>query len=128
MNNWNGIGNLVRDIELKKTGSGKSVCNFTLAINRGKDEVDFLDFVAWERTAEVLAQYTGKGTKIGVTGSVRKRDYENNDGQKVYITEIIAHQIHLIDSKKQTQPTQQKKQDNIIEPTLDITDMSDLPF
>lgn len=129
MNNFNGIGNLVRDVELKKTQTGKSVANFTLAINKGRDEVDYLDFVAWERVAEVLAKYTSKGTKVGVTGSVTTRNYENKEGRKVYITEIIAHQIHLIDSKKQ-----ETKQDEYIEPeeefggpTLDIKS-DDLPF
>ena len=131
MNQFNGIGNLVRDVELKKTQTGKSVANFTLAINKGRDEVDYLDFVAWERVAEVLAKYTTKGTKIGVTGSVQKRSYENKEGNKVYITEIVAHQVHLIDTRKQEPVHEPEPQYEAEEefggPTLDISS-DDLPF
>ena len=131
MNNWNGIGNLVREVDLKKTQSGKSVANFTLAINRYGDEVDFLDFVAWEQRADVLAKYTTKGTKIGVTGSVQKRSYENKEGNKVYITEIVAHQVHLIDTRKQEPMHEPEPQYEVEEdfsgPALDISS-DDLPF
>lgn len=131
MNNVNLIGNLVRDVEIRKTNSGKNVASFTIAVNKYNDEVDFINCIAWEQRADVLAKYTSKGTKIGVTGSIQTGSYEHKDGHRVYTTDIVAHQVHLIDNRKQ-EPT--NRVDDYVEqeqqsgPTLDITDMSDLPF
>lgn len=135
MNNFNGIGRLTRDIELRKTGTGKSVANFTIAINKYNDEVDFINCVAWEKVADVLANYTQKGSQIGVSGSITTGSYDHKDGYKVNTTEITAHSIDLLDSKpsgdsqpkkEYVKPTQ-SKQETKEEPVLDITS-DDLPF
>lgn len=130
MNNVNLIGRLTKDVELKVTQQDKKVASFTLAVDKYGDGADFIQCVVWERQAEILAQYTGKGVKVGVTGRIQTRDYEDKTGRRVYVTEVVANQIHLIDSKKQ-EPKQdgfvQDVEEEIGGPTLDVTS-DDLPF
>lgn len=100
MNAWVGIGRLVRDPEVRYTQSGKAVCRFTLAIDRrgGEKQADFIPCVAWEKTAEVIAQYVSKGQKIAVDGRIQTRSYEQ-DGRKVYVTEVVVQSMEFCDSK-----------------------------
>lgn len=100
MNTWVGIGRLVRDPEVRYTQSGKAVCRFTLAIDRrgGEKQADFIPCVAWEKTAEVIAQYVSKGQKIAVDGRIQTRSYEQ-DGRKVYVTEVVVQSMEFCDSK-----------------------------
>lgn len=99
------VGRLTRDPELKKTGSGSSVVNFTIAINRtytnanGEKETDFINCVAWGRTADNMASYVGKGALIGVDGRIQTRTYDNANGQKVYVTEVFADSVQFLESK-----------------------------
>lgn len=109
-------GRIVREIELRKTASGKSYTSFTLAVNRtykqeGQPDADFITCVAWGRNADVLEQYTEKGTLISVDGHIQTRSYESN-GKKVYVTEVVCESVHLIEAKKQkpVQTTQQQYQ------------------
>ncbi|WP_300911404.1 single-stranded DNA-binding protein [Faecalibaculum rodentium] len=110
MNITNLTGRMTKDIELRTTQSGKTVANFTLAVNRrfksqGQPDADFFRCQAWGKTAEVLHQYTHKGSQIGVTGRLQNRSYENQQGQKVEITEVIVESIDLLDSRNNgTQP------------------------
>lgn len=110
MNITNLTGRLTKDIELRTTQSGKTVANFTLAVNRrfksqGQPDADFFRCQAWGKTAEVLNQYTHKGSQIGVTGRLQNRSYENQQGQKVEITEVIVESMDLLDSRNNgTQP------------------------
>jgi len=106
MNNFSGIGRLTKDPELSYTPSGSvAVCKFTLAINRkfknanGEYEVDFLNCVAWRKTAEFIAQYFNKGQMMGVTGSVQIRPWEDKEGKKRYTTEIIVDGADFCGSK-----------------------------
>ena len=105
INSVNLVGRLTRDIELRVSQSNVAVASFTLAVNRsfknanGEREADFINCVAFKKTAEILNQYAGKGSQIGVTGSIQTRNYENKDGQRVYVTEVIANNIALLDSK-----------------------------
>ena len=102
-------GRLVKDVELKYTGQGTAVASFTLAVDRafknaqGEKETDFINEVARRKTAETLANYTGKGSLIGVTGRLQVRNYENKDGQRVYVTEVVADSFTFLESKKQAQ-------------------------
>ena len=103
MNTWVGIGRLTRDPEVRYTQSGKAVCRFTLAIDRrksgdGNPQADFISCVAWEKTAEIISQYTGKGRKIAVEGRIQTRSYEQ-DGRKVYVTEVVVNSMEFCDSK-----------------------------
>lgn len=149
MNNVNLIGRLTKAPELKQTASNTSVLTGTLAVNRtfknqnGEREADFINIVAWRQTAEIIAQYCGKGSQIGVTGRIQTRNYENQQGQRVYVTEVVAEHVDLLDSKNDNQSNFQNSQgqnannsyqnqnnsynSNFNTKPIDIDD-SDLPF
>ena len=147
MNNVNLIGRLTKAPELKQTASNTSVLTGTLAVNRtfknqnGEREADFINIVAWRQTADIIAQYCGKGSQIGITGHIQTRNYENQQGQRVYVTEVIAEHVDLLDSKNDNQPgqsngyNQQPQQNSYMQQEnsfgnsnpMDIDD-SDLPF
>lgn len=93
------IGRLTRDPELTYTPQGTAVCKFTLAINRkfNKEEVDFVDIVAWRGLAENAANYLGKGRMAAVEGRMQVRTYEAKDGGKRKQTEVIADDIRFLD-------------------------------
>lgn len=97
MNNVQLIGNLTKDIELRKTQSGKSVVNFTLAVSRtfNREETDFIQCQAWEKTADTIAEYCRKGSKLGITGEIRTGSYEKN-GQTVYTTTVIVSHFEFL--------------------------------
>lgn len=102
------VGRLTKDPELKTTGSGVSVCSFTIAVNRrfknaeGNYDADFINCVAWRQQAEFLSRFFSKGRMVGVCGSIQTRNYER-DGQRVYVTEVVADEISFVDSKSQTE-------------------------
>ena len=103
MNHFVGIGRLTRDPEVRYTQSGKACANFMLAIDRrrstdGKQQADFIQCVAWEKTAEIISQYVTKGQKIAVEGRIQTRSYEQ-DGRKVYVTEVVVQSMEFCDSK-----------------------------
>jgi len=103
MNHFVGIGRLTRDPEVRYTQSGKACAKFTLAIDRrkssdGNQQADFIQCVAWEKTAEVISQYCAKGKKIAVEGRIQTRSYEK-DGTKHYVTEVIVQSMEFCDSK-----------------------------
>lgn len=106
INNLTLVGRLTKDPDLKYTGNGTAVATFTLAVNRnftnqsGEREADFINCVIWRKPAETLANYAKKGVLIGVTGRIQTRSYDNQQGQKVYVTEVIADNLQLLESKK----------------------------
>src|SRR5690606_26501612 len=124
------VGRLTKDPELRYTQTGKGVATFTLAVTRpfknqnGDYEADFINCQTWGKAAENLANYMRKGNKVGVVGRIQTRYYENNQGQKVYVTEVVAEQVTFLESKNE-QSKQQQPQEPIGEP-VDI--QSDLPF
>ena len=95
------IGRLTADPELKKTGSDLSVASFTVAINRNQDEADFINVVAWEKNAENAKKYLAKGSQVAVDGRIQTRSYEDKDGNKKYVTEVVANSIEFIGTKKE---------------------------
>lgn len=103
MNVVNLIGRLARDPELRFTPSGTAVANFTLAVrNPFKEEgegADFINCVAWQKGAELVAEHHEKGNMIGVEGRLQTRDYERDDGSRVYVTEVNVERIHFIQTK-----------------------------
>ena len=103
MNKFIGIGRITKDIELAYTQNGKAVAKYTLAINGYNDKTDFLNCVTWNKQAENLKKYCGKGSQIAVEGRVSVRNYENKEGKKVYVTEIVTNNIMFLDSKKEGQ-------------------------
>jgi len=132
MNSSNIIGRLTATPELKKTQSGTSVCSFTVAVNRRvkkgeESEADFIDCVAWKATAEFLCKYFEKGSMIAVSGRLQTRNYEDKNGRKIKVTEIVAEDISFGESKKP------KAEPNIAPPTdegvmQEIPDDEDYPF
>lgn len=109
INNVTIIGRTTKDIELRATSSGTNNASFTLAVERnfknanGEKETDFINCVAWRKTAEILAQYASKGSLIGVRGRIQTRNYENNQGVRVYVTEVVADEVQLIDTRNNNQ-------------------------
>ncbi|MDT2600388.1 single-stranded DNA-binding protein [Enterococcus hulanensis] len=99
------VGRLTKDPDLKYTASGTTVSTFTLAVNRnftnqsGNREADFINCVIWRKSAETLANYAKKGTLLGVTGRIQTRSYENQQGQRVYVTEVVAENFQLLESR-----------------------------
>ena len=131
------VGRLTKDVELKKTQSGTSVVTFDLAVQRkykqeGQPDSDFIRCVAWNKTADLMHQYLSKGSLIGVEGHIQTRSYDNQQGQRVYVTEVIANSVQFLESKKdreQYQETQQEVvevQQEVVEEQ--IGEYGDLPF
>lgn len=102
MNIVNLIGRLTKDVVLKKTTNGTSVVGFTLAVNRAKEGADFIPCVAYNQTADLMDKYLSKGSQIAVQGRINTRNYDNEAGQKVYVTEVIADRIEFLDKKEST--------------------------
>lgn len=98
------VGRITKDLELKKTPSGSSVCSYTLAVNRvrkteGQPDADFINCVTWNKQAENMAQYLHKGSLIGIEGRIQTRSYDNQQGQKVYVTEVLTDSVQFLESK-----------------------------
>ena len=108
INNWTGVGRMTDNPELKYTQSQIPVTNFNLAIERnytnatGERETDFIQIVAWRKTAEIIADMGVKGSLVGITGNIQTRNYENNQGQRVYVTEIVADSFQMLEPKSVT--------------------------
>lgn len=94
-------GNICNDLELKTTNGGKNVCSFNLAVKRpyAKDVTDFITIVAWNKQAEILTKYCGKGTKIGVSGILTSRKWQDADSKNRVAFEVIANEIEFLDKK-----------------------------
>lgn len=105
INSVNLTGRLTRDPELRVSQSDIAIGNFTLAVNRkftdrnGERQADFINCVAFKKTAELLKQYVSKGSQIGVTGRLQSRSYENKEGQRVYVTEVVVENLVFLDTK-----------------------------
>jgi len=100
------VGRLTRDIEVRKTSSGLSVTSFTVAVNRRSsngNEADFVPCTAWRSTADFLGQYARKGAMVGVEGRISTRNYTDNSGRKVYVTEVVCDNVQLLESRSQAQ-------------------------
>lgn len=99
------VGRMTRDAELRYTPSNQAVATFTLAVNRnfknqnGEREADFINCVIWRQQAENLANWAKKGTLVGVTGHIQTRNYENQQGQRVYVTEVVADNFQILESR-----------------------------
>lgn len=129
------VGRLTKDVDLRYTPSNVAVATFTLAVNRtfknenGEREADFINCVMWRQQAENLASWAKKGALIGVTGRIQTRSYDNQQGQRVYVTEVVAETFQLLESKGQgNQQAQQQVPDFSRQGApMDISS-DDLPF
>ena len=99
------VGRMTRDAELRYTPSNVAVATFTLAVNRtfksqnGEREADFINVVMWRQQAENLANWAKKGSLIGMTGRIQTRSYDNQQGQRVYVTEVVAENFQMLESR-----------------------------
>ncbi|AQY55081.1 single stranded DNA binding protein [Geobacillus phage TP-84] len=115
MNNVTLVGRLTNDVELRYTQQGKAVATFNLAVQRefkNQDnvyEVDFPQIVVWGKPAETLANYTKKGSLIGITGRLQTRSYERQDGSRVYVTEVVANNVRIYQWKDSGQGGQSRQ-------------------
>ncbi|MFK4900088.1 single-stranded DNA-binding protein [Lactococcus petauri] len=131
------VGRIVREPELRYTPQNTAVATFTLAVNRrfknaqGEREADFINCVIWRQPAENLANWAKKGALVGITGSIQVRNYENKDGQRVYVTEVLADNFQMLESnsnkteKGKTKSNQDK--DPFAGSPMEVSD-DDLPF
>ena len=98
------VGRLTKDPVLRKTANGASVVSFTVACTRrfkqdGHPEADFINTVAWNKTADSVSQYTHKGSLVGVEGRIQTRNFDDKDGKRVYVTEVVADSVQFLESK-----------------------------
>ena len=105
LNNIAIAGRFVRDPELRRTATGKAVASFTLAVDRDGEGCDFIPCVAWEATAERIANYFYKGKMALVQGRLQQRSYETTDGKKRTAYEVVVGRIYFTDKKEETKPS-----------------------
>ncbi|MBB1166836.1 single-stranded DNA-binding protein [Lacticaseibacillus paracasei] len=109
-------GRLTRDVDLRYTQSGTAVGSFTLAVDRqfrssnGERETDFISCVIWRKSAENFANFTKKGSLVGVEGHIKTRTYDNAQGQKVFVTEVIVDNFALLESRQASQNNPKSQQ------------------
>ena len=142
LNNVSLVGRLTKNAELKYTPSNQAVATFTLAVNRnfksqnGEREADFINCVIWHQQAENLANWAKKGALIGITGRIQTRNYENQQGQRVYVSEVVADSFQLLEFNKQNNQGQSQshnqqpdfgRNEAMQSSPMDISD-DDLPF
>lgn len=104
------MGRLTKDPEVSQTQNNTCVCSFNLAVNRrfrseGQPETDFIKIVAWNKTAEFCSKYFSKGQQVGIIGRIQIRNYDDKNGKKVYVTEVVAEEAYFADSKRDNQAT-----------------------
>ena len=131
------VGRLTRDPELRYTPSNVAVATFSLAVNRnfknqaGDYEADFISCIMWRQQAENFANWLKKGALVGITGRIQTRSYDNQQGQRVYVTEVVAESFQILEKKDNS--ANNESMENQIPPSfektnpMDISD-DDLPF
>lgn len=134
------VGRLTKDPDLRYTPNGVPVATFTLAVNRaftnqqGEREADFINCQVWRKPAENAANYLKKGSLAGVDGRIQTRNFEGQDGKRVYITEVVAESVQFLETKKSEGQNQNRQQNTQSQDPfansggqIDISD-DDLPF
>ncbi|CNC36533.1 prophage LambdaSa1%2C single-strand binding protein [Streptococcus agalactiae] len=131
------VGRMTKDAELRYTPSNQAVATFSLAVNRnfknqsGEREADFINCVIWRQQAENLANWAKKGALVGITGRIQTRNYENQQGQRIYVTEVVVENFQLLESRNSQQQTNQSGNSSNSyfgnANKMDISD-DDLPF
>lgn len=124
------MGRLTKDPEMRYTPNGVAVTNFTIAVDRKfskEKEADFINCVAWNKTAEFIAQYFTKGKQILLEGRIQVRSYETDSGEKRWVTEVVAEQVEFCGSKTDNSVQQAKNFANDFGVEIDFTD-DDVPF
>ena len=123
------IGYITKDPQLRRTAQGEAVTSFTLAVNRnyskdGQQQADFINCIVWRKLAENVERYCSKGSFVGVEGRIQTRNYENNKGQRIYVTEIVCDSVQFLETKKEE--SDNRNYDNV-QHSFDIQD-DDIEF
>ena len=127
------IGRLTRDPELRYTPSGVAVAQFTVAVDRpfssqkDEKETDFIPIVTWRQLAEACAEYLKKGRLVAVEGRIQVRSYENNQGKRVYVTEVVADNVRFLESAQRNEQRETITPEPKFDEPIEIND-DDLPF
>ena len=122
-------GRLTADVELKTTQSGKSVCSFSLAVNRRvsqEQQTDFINCTAWGKTAEFISKYFRKGSSLCIVGNIQVRNWQDQNGNKRYATEVIVDEALFVDGKNEVASAEKADEPNFVE--VDPDDLDSLPF
>lgn len=133
------VGRLTKDVELKLTPNQTQFCGFTVAVDRkfkdanGQRQADFISCLAWKQTAVFIQKYFKKGSRIGLVGSIQTRSYDDQNGQKHFVTEVIVEEVEFVESKSegQTQPQAAEPVQNTSTQTLPVQpqeEQGELPF
>ena len=133
MNKVELVGRLTKDPEIRLTNNQTQFCGFTLAVDRrfkdanGERQADFINCVAWKERAVFIQKYFHKGNRIGICGSIQTRTYDDNDGKKVFVTEVLVDEIEFVESasKTETAPTTATPEVKVTEPEEPV---GELPF
>lgn len=136
INRFVGVGRLTKDPEFRTTPNGVSVTTFTIAVNRtftnaqGEREADFINCVTFRKQADNVNKFLTKGSLAGVEGRIQTRSYENNEGRRIFVTEVVCDSVQFLDTKNNNgnnnrQQTEQTQQEN---PFDNGNDFPDLPF
>lgn len=147
INNVTLVGRLTADPNIRYTASGNATSTFSIAVNRqfknqaGEREADFIRCVIWRQAAENFANWAKKGALIGVTGRIQTGNYENNQGQRVYTTDVVVENFQMLESRSQSESQQAPQQNNSYQQSkpqqqsnnfgtapIEIDDMDELPF
>lgn len=128
------IGRLTKDPDLRYTPTGTAVTTFTLAVDRNNDkkEADFINIVTWSKLAELVANYCAKGKLVAVSGRIQTRNYENSEGKKVYVTEVVANEVKFLEPKGSAQVQQEapvsSNGTSLLDGSTTTFTVDDLPF
>lgn len=118
MNNVQLLGRLTREVDLRQTTNGIAFARFTIAVNRtyknqqGEREADFISCVAYRQTAELIARYFTKGSQIAVDGRIQTGSYENQQGQRVYTTDVVVNNFYFVESRQNSEQRSYNTQDS----------------
>ena len=125
------VGRMTRDPELRRTGSGTAVTSFTLALNRNYNsadgqQADYIPCVVWNKAAENVAQYCGKGSLVGVEGRLRSRSYDNAQGQRVFVVEVQCDSVQFLETKAQRERNAQMQNNDFAMPGPQTNNFQDV--
>ncbi|MCE5623159.1 single-stranded DNA-binding protein [Staphylococcus pseudintermedius] len=130
------VGRLTKDPEFRTTQSGVEVATFTLAVNRnyknknGEQQADFINCIVFRKQAENVNNYLNKGNLAGVDGRLQSRSYENQEGRRIFVTEVVCDSVQFLETKSNGQSNSQAKQQQRQDNPFDNSDFDDssLPF
>ena len=126
------IGRLTRDPELRYSSNNAAIANFSIAIDRqytssdGQRQTDFINIVAFQKQAENIKKYIGKGSLVAVDGRIQTRNYEDKDGKRVYVTEVVADRVQFLDSRNSNNTNNESSENDVTPADFNDTKETDV--